>query len=301
MIQNTISNTSNIGLHCQLLKLFHSTNEKRHSNHKGPKIWCNFQRFATLFLFKRSGKSLRRFVNEFHESKWIQWLGFAELPAKSTIHDWYKSADLRPILRAHTRILRKQVKLLSVDGTGVDSWQRSRHYARRIGEPQMPYAKLDILIDIESKVILDHSLRIKNRHDVIAAEQMLKRTPFKGVCLADKGYDSEPLHEIARKNGIELKAPVRNSERKRPRGRYRRQCAKGIENYSMRNTVESVIHSLKSVYVPNLRSRLWFMKKKEMGLAILVYNVEKMMTQSVRKILILIRILFYSPDTPSIT
>lgn len=178
MKQTLVSNTQEIELHRRLLNLFHQTNRNRFSNHKGPKIWCSFQKFATLFLYKRSGKSLRRFVNEFHESRWIQWLGFTELPAKSTLHDWYKQADLRPIMRAHTRILRKQVKLLSVDGTGVDSWQRSRHYARRIGDPQMPYAKLDILIDIESKVILDHSLRIKNRHDVIAAEQMLKRTPF---------------------------------------------------------------------------------------------------------------------------
>jgi len=32
-------------------------------------------------------------------------------------------------------------KLMAIDGTGIDSWQRSRHYERRIGEAQMPSLK----------------------------------------------------------------------------------------------------------------------------------------------------------------
>lgn len=294
MRQHLISNTFEHKLYAQLLKVFHSVEQRRHHNHKGPKLWCNFQRFATLVLFKRSGKSLRRFVNEFHESRWPIWLGFVEIPTKSTIHRWFLQSDMRKIARAQTKLIREKNTLMSIDATGVDSWQRSRHYQRRIGDPYMPYAKLDILIDIESKVILDHVLRLKPRHDTVAAKQLFNRSDFTGECLADKGYDSEPLHEIARENGIELKAPVRASPRKRPKGRFRRICAKGIENYSQRNTVESVMHSLKSVHLTCLRSKLWWMKKKEVTLTILVYNFEKIMglKEKVTQIIILLRMLF---------
>jgi hypothetical protein len=261
-------------------------------------LWCNFQRFATLVLFKRSGKSLRRFVKEFHESRWPLWLGFVEIPTKSTIHRWFVLADMRRIIRAHTSMLRTKLNTMAVDATGIDSWQRSRHYQRRIGEPNMPYAKLDILIDTESKLILDHVLRLKPRHDTVAATQLFKRCSFTGECLGDRGYDSEPLHEIARENGIELRAPVRASPRKRPKGRFRRQCAKGIENYSRRNTVESVMHSLKSVHIPSLRSKLWWMKKKEVALTILVYNLEKIVTSRGIEITISIVIQVVIWDTP---
>jgi hypothetical protein len=292
-MQTIVSNTFEHRLYAQLLKLFHSQEQRRHSNIIGPKMWCNFQKFATLILYRRSCKPLRRFVQELHESKWPQWLKFRNIPSKSTIHNWFVQSDMRAIQREYIKLLRTQNATMAIDATGIDSWQRSRHYERRIGESYMPYAKLDILIDTESKLILDHVLRLKPRHDTVAATQLFKRCSFTGECLGDKGYDSEPLHEIARQNQIELLAPVRASSRTRPKGRFRRQCAKGIANYSKRNTVESVFHSFKAVHLPSLRSKLWWMKKKEVALAIIVYNLERIANSKkiVIRIIVLIRTL----------
>jgi hypothetical protein len=302
-MQTIVSNTFEHRLYAQLLKLFHSQEQRRHANIIGPKLWCNFQRFATLVLFRRSCKPLRRFVQELHESRWPQWLKFRDVPTKSTIHRWLAQSDMRAIQREHIKLLRMQNATMAIDATGIDSWQRSRHYERRIGESYMPYAKLDILIDIDSKLILDHVLRLKPRHDTVAAVQLFKRSKTSGQCLADKGYDSEPLHELARKNNIELLAPVRASSRKRPKGRFRKKCAKGIPNYSQRNAVESVFHSFKSVHMPSLRSKLWWMKKKEVALAIIVYNLEKIVTlnQSIVRIIVMIRIAIWDrPISPKV-
>jgi len=69
-------------------------------------------------------------------------------------------------------------------------------------------------------------------------------------------------------------APVRKSSRRRPKGRFRRKCIEKDPEYNMRNMVESVNHSLKSI-ITSLRSKKHYMKKREMGWHILIYNLER--------------------------
>ncbi len=161
------------------------------------------------------------------------------------------------------------------DATGIDSWQRSRHYEMRIGESNMPYAKADIIVDTDNKMVYGHVLRIKPRHDVIGAESIFKRMKYKHILvLGDKGYDSEPLHRVAEQEGFLLYAPPRDSSRKSPRGKHRKRCARyPPDGKGMRSIVESVIRSLKSRSV-SLKSRLHYMKKREFAWKILSYNIE---------------------------
>ena len=281
MRQKQISYTSDNELHAQILEVFHSVEHRRYINKLGPKMFCQFQRFALVALFKRSGKSFRRFVAELYESKWPQWLKLREIPSKSSLHRWFLKINISVIRKAlHKTVAETKPSVMSIDATGIDSWQRSRHYNRRLEQclkrpVPMPYAKLDVFIDVETKLIFDHVLRLKPRHDTVSATQIFKRNTGNSLILADRGYDSEPLHELARESGFEMFAPVRKSSRKRPKGHFRRKCIIKHSQYSRRNTVESVIHSLKAVRLPNLRSRLWWMKKKECALAILIYNIER--------------------------
>lgn len=60
-------------------------------------------------------------------------------------------------------LLPKEINLTSIDGTGFDSWIRSRQYARKIGDPYMPYAKADLFIDVKTLAIIDFSLINKKR------------------------------------------------------------------------------------------------------------------------------------------
>lgn len=266
----------------QLLKLFHSVESRRFSNRLGPKLYCNFQRFALIVLFKRSGKALRKFIKELPESRWIKWLGFREIPSKSSLHSWikqYSTKSLREIVQ--TLLKSEKPSLMAIDATGLESWQRSRHYENRLKDfgvrnPYMSYAKVDFLVDTETLYIHEFRMRVKPRHDVLGAKELFKRTRLKGVkILGDKGYDSEELHKLARKNELELFAPVRKSSKNSPKGFWRRKCKQGDEDYSRRSTVESVMHAFKS-QVHNLRSKLHYMKKKELALAVLVYNIERM-------------------------
>ena len=169
------------------------------------------------------------------------------MPSKSTLHSWLKKWDvgfLRKILA--TVVAKQQPRLMAVDATGFDSWQRSRHYERRLKDfgvhkKHDPYAKVDLLVDTESKLVHDWVLRLKPRHDTLGASTMIKRFKHKNVLvLADKGYDSEPLHETVFASGNILNSPVRDFKVKKPRGRHRRRCSRGLENYHQRNIIESI-------------------------------------------------------------
>lgn len=151
-------------------------------------------------------------------------VGFKEIPSKSTLHNWLKKFDmsfLRDLLEKS--VAERSPSLMAIDATGIDSWQGSRHYERRIGEAHMPYAKANIIVDTDNKLIYGHVLRMKPRHDVIGAESIFKNMKYKHVLvLGDKGYDSELLHKIAEQGGFLLYAPPRNSSRKSPRGKHRK-------------------------------------------------------------------------------
>jgi len=56
-------------------------------------------------------------------------------------------------------LLPKNVKLIAIDSTGVDSFRRSKHYEKRRSElgnlPHITYAKTSLLVDVDNKMILD--------------------------------------------------------------------------------------------------------------------------------------------------
>lgn len=278
MTQKQILYTFKSKLHCQILKISHSFGLVLHQNRFGPKIFTDYQRFALIVLFLRSGKALREFVETLPESRWTSWLGLREIPSKSSLHAW-----MRQYTTAYPRLLNEMLlkdekpSLMAIDATGVDSWQRSRHYERRIGETPMPYAKLDLLVDTKKFLIHDHVLRIKPRHDTLGARTMFQRLKLKNMLvLADRGYDSESLHQVAEQQKITLYAPVRNYHVKKPHGKHRRRCSKGNIQYSRRNCVESLIHSFKTTRVNHLRSKKAYMKKREIAWQILTYNLIKL-------------------------
>jgi len=218
VLQQIILPKFNNKLEEQLVNLFHELDLPLHFNKTGNKEFTNYQRISIIILYYKSKKSLRDFIDELSEQKWIFWLGLRKIPKKSTLHDWLKMFNMQ-IIRKICKVFRpKNVELTSIDGTGFDSWQRSRHYEKRaleIGDlPHMPYAKADLFIDVKTQIILDFSLVTHREHDVKVAEKIFKRNEIKNIIgLGDRGYDSENLHEIARANGITFYAPVRKMDK----------------------------------------------------------------------------------------
>lgn len=272
----------------QLIKLFHSSELPLHFNKTGNKEFTNYQRVSLIILFQRSKKSIRDFVDELHESKWASWLGLKKIPKKSTLHDWLKIFNMKIIRKISKVLLPKKIKLTAIDGTGFDSWQRSRHYEKRVLAPPMPYAKVDLFIDVKTRKVLDFSLICRRQHDVKVAEKIFKRFGLKEVIiLGDGGYDSEPLHKVVRQKGGILFAPVRKRDKRslkqKPKGIYRRRCVELPEFMGQRSIVESVNSSLKQKQINSLRSKKVFMKQREFGWQIIWYNLRMELKNSLQK------------------
>lgn len=277
MRQKLLQYRSEHELHRFLLEFFHAGARRQHDNHYGPKIYTNFQRMVVVFLFRRSGLPLRRFVDRLREELWPRWLGLRELPSKSSLHDWCDQYDMGLLRKLNRELLRlEQPRIMSIDGTGIDAWQRSRHYEKRVEAEALRYVKLDIFIDVDTHLIHDWVLRTQPRHDFIGARIIFKRMWFREILIiADKGYDAEELHRIVHRKGNRLYAPVRERPRKRIRGWHRQRCAaEGCEDYGLRSNVESTIFSIKAVRCRALRSKKAHMRKREMAWYIFVHNVE---------------------------
>ena len=293
MNQQRISNQYEVELHNQILKLFHKSDLRMHDNILGSKVYTNYQRVALIVLFQRSRKAPRDFVSELKESRWVRWIGLREIPNFTTLSRWIKKFNMSKLRQFLTKtVSEEKPSLMAIDATGFDSWQRSRHYERRLRDfkvrnPHLPYAKADILVDTNNKLIYDVVLRMKPRHDTLGASTIIKRLKHKHVLiLADRGYDSEPLHELVAKSGNLMFAPIRDFRVRKIKGKHRRRCEEGHIFYSQRNIVESVNFSLKSRF-RSLRSKLHFMKKREFMWKVITYNLEKL-SQRVNSLLRLI-------------
>ena len=97
-----------------------------------------------------------------------------------------------------------------------------------------------------------------------------------------QNFGLENLHEIARANGITFYAPVRktnkgSSKKKKPKGKYRRECIELPEFYGMRWTNETVNSVLKRKQISALKSKKCFMKQREFGWQVTIYNIKRKM------------------------
>ena len=132
MRQITLAHPQN-KLRKQLIKLFYSSDLPLHFNKTGNKEFTNYQRISIIILFKRSGKSLRQFIDEeFYESNWVSWLGLKKIPKKSPLHDWLNLFNIKLIRKLiNFSIDKTDLKVTAIDSTGIDSFRRSRHYKKR--------------------------------------------------------------------------------------------------------------------------------------------------------------------------
>ncbi|MBU1051082.1 MAG: hypothetical protein KJ718_00820 [Nanoarchaeota archaeon] len=133
MIQQITLSKPNDTLEKHLINLFHSSGLPLFSNHTGYKDFNNYQRILLIVLFRRSKKSIRDFLKELKESKRISWLHLKRIPKKSTFHDWlmmFGTNIIRKLIRKITDY--KNLKIVAIDGTGIQSNFQSRYYEKRL-------------------------------------------------------------------------------------------------------------------------------------------------------------------------
>lgn len=283
-MQNQLTQINNL-VQKQLIKLFHDSDLPNHFNHYGNKEFTNYQRVSLIILFKKSKKSIRLFIEDFKETKWPSWFDLKKIPGKSTLHDWLKlfgTTLIRKLINLVTDT--SDLKIAAIDGTGIQSNFRSAYYEKRRKDFKMktnrPYNKLDLFVNTDGKKhVLEYSFLLKNRSDTYIGKKIVGKIKFKRIkIVGDKGYPDYKYEELAKANQNNFISPpkdykgkCRHNNFKRQRKERNYQSNKHV--YNRRPIVESVISSIKRVQDPKLRSRLPYMKKREMGWHILLYNI----------------------------
>jgi hypothetical protein len=289
VIQQIILPRFNSELEEQLINLFHSSDLPLHFNKTGNKDFTNYQRLSLIIVFRRENKPIREFIKDLRESKLVSWLGLPRIPKKSTFHDWLMLFDNETIRELNNLLVDiSSLKVTAIDGSGIQANFQSPYYQKRLKEMgkkmKRSYNKLDILVDVYGKKqILDYSFLLKNRNDSFVAKKLLKRIKFRRCkILADKGYQDYSFADTAKQRENNFISPPKNYRGKCRHNNFAR--ARKIANYESnkgiyrrRGIVESVFSSLKRKQHLKLRSRIDYMKKREMSWHILYYNLRRNM------------------------
>lgn len=245
----------------------------------GPKTYTQHQFVALLILYAKSGMSLRNFVKSLYESKWPEWLNLKEIPSKSSIHAHFQRIGLTIIRNLNLVVTKLNESIhYAIDSTGIDSYQASKHYEKRINRIRKPYLKLSIIGQTQRPFLIeDFNIIEKHCNDFKHAKPLMKRFRRKNKFIfADKAYDGEEMHEIASRTGNMFYCPLKRKSKK-PKGKLRRKLFKIFdeEMYHERNKIETIMFLLKHRGLV-IRSKKKANKIKELAWKILIYNIERL-------------------------
>ena len=165
MLQQIILPKYNNRLEEQLINLFHESDLPLHFNKTGNKEFTNYQRVSIIILFVRSKKSLRDFIDELAESRWVSYLGLKKIPQKSTLHDWLKIFSMKIIRKYPWR---------SIDST---TWLNGRRFNK-------------ILVEGDIQKVCAKGISVKKRlaHSVKTFVSLAKNDPQYNIIFEEEEF-----------------------------------------------------------------------------------------------------------------
>jgi hypothetical protein len=227
----------------------------KYLHHFGPKKYKFWQHVLALFMKQECKLSFRRVSNLLN--------GFGQtVPSYSALAKMCKRIPLwiwKILLRASANT--RRLFVVAIDSVFFSRTNPSFHYLKRV-KKEILIAKpvqVSALIDTYSQKVVSLRVRAKRVHDTRDVKYLLKHSPRPTVLVADKAYDSNKIHELAKKTGIITMIPVRKNVRK---GFYRNYMKKFFDEraYHLRSLVETAFSCVKrrsggSVYCRKARQQ----------------------------------------------
>ena len=230
------------------------------------------------------------------------YLGLNTLPNYTTLIKFAKRLPQKifeKLIAAFKKYVGQPQKV-AIDGTGISLDNASPHYCKRIGKPyqKRPFLKLSVIVEIKDYLILQFKIRKKARHDLMDAYPLVKNLA-KNYCpeifYGDRGYDSEKLFKLifeelgAYPLIFQKRQDVPKYKRK---GMYRKQTFEVFDygEYLQRNKVETAFSILKRKFGFSIRSKNVKNQKVEAMCRIMAYNIDRLLENGKRIILIFIKI-----------
>ena len=270
----------------ELYKLFYQLGRKEYNSIYSKKIFNNLQKFVIIFLYFKSGKSLRDFLNDFKYNKFIHILQLKRIPSKSTLHNWLKEYNINDIKTILDKtLISKEFEILAIDGTGLDSLNASPYFQKKkgINMKLKDYFKLDIVIDSKTKQIVEFNVSDHYRHDSFIAKGLFRSLISKGkipiYLVADKGYYAKHHYYLWSKYGTIYIVPPKNYKNTKHNSFFHKTMKETYEKfkeiYNQRSLVEAVFSSLKRRFKIKIRGKTSKMKELEVSWYLVVYNIDR--------------------------
>lgn len=213
-------------------------------------------------------------------------LNMKQLPCKSTINNYTRQYFTMTLLSKFNKCLidawvKKPIDLL-LDASGIRLVGRSIWFCIRTKKKirKKDCDKIHIAVSLCSLLIVNFKISNSKRNDSPFLRKLLEPFEKLGLVIVDKGYSNKTNAKfVAKKEGAFFSPFKKNAQ---PTGLnvwaylYRLWNAfpylcKGI--YDQRNKVEAVFSALKRRYGDQLHARLWYMRRREMAMRFIAYNV----------------------------
>lgn len=216
----------------------------------------------------------------------MEKLKVKKLPCKSTINNYALQYFCLSLLYSFNKELisawiKKPADLL-LDASGIRLVGRSIWFCIRTKRKilKKDCDKIHIAVSLCSLLIANFRISNSKRNDSPFLKKLLKPFEFLGLVIADKGYSGKKNAEyVANKEGAFFSPFKSNIDGKglslwsnlfRLWNLFPSLC-EGI--YNQRSKIEAVFSALKRRYGDQLYSKKWFMRRREMAMRFIAYNV----------------------------
>ncbi len=219
------------------------------------------------------------------DKRLIEMLRLEKLPCKSTLNNYAFQFSLS-FLSAFNRMLidawvKKPVDLL-LDASGIRLVGRSIWFCIRTKQKilKKDCDKIHIAVSLCSLLIVEFRISNSRSNDSPFLRKLLEKFKQLGLVIADKGYSGKKNAEFVAKKQGAFFCPFKENARPTGFSVWKKlfdlwdtfpSLCKGIYNH--RSKVEAVFSALKKRYGDQLYSQKWFMRRREMAIRFIAYNV----------------------------
>ncbi len=256
------------------------------------KTYTQYQHAVAILLMKYENKPYRD-VTDLLKELWTYFRFEKSVSHFTTLQKFLSRIPayvLEFLLSKTYQLFEAKTANVGVDGTGFGENYMSYYYRLRLAEfgvelsKRRKFMKHSIAVDTNNPAIIASVTRQVPRHDTIDFKPLVEASSelveIRNVT-ADKGYDSEANHEFVReviggKSIIPLR-PVKSGLNMK--GKYRRMLLLHfpIRQYHQRSKVETVNFVEKRKFGSELHSRLLRLRRRELKMIDIVYNIYRYM------------------------
>ena len=209
------------------------------------------------------------------------------LPSKSTIQRTMKLLKFSLIMQFNREligcIIKRKLNII-IDSTGIRCVGRSVWYCIRIGKriKKRDCDKIHAAVDSDLLLILNFRITKWNRNDCPFLEKLLKPFKLLGLVFADRGYLSRKNFQFSADRKGALFCPFKKNSTAKPNSNPAWKFAFNLwsicnwiymNTYHQRSKIEAVFSAVKKRYGDSFKCKKKSMRRKEVALRFIAYNV----------------------------